>query len=240
MTGEYEAAFWDVGGVILDLPSVRRARRAFVADLAGRYDRDVEAALAEYRETLGAHFAAREGTEYGSASEGYARAVAAVAGEPVPEAEWRPLMLAASERELDPVAGAPGAVERLADAGVALAVVSDIDTWEAERILDWFGVEDCFDAVVTSEAVGRRKPDPAMFRAAIDATGCDPARTVMVGDRYEHDMEGGTRAGLTTIAVDGSAAERAPDPGDGDRVEDPAVDFVVDSPADVPRILGVE
>lgn len=240
MTDEYEAVFWDVGGVILDLSSVGRARRAFVEDLADRYDRDPDAAIEAYRAALSEHFAAREGTEYDSAAEGYAAAVEAVARREVPESEWRPAMLAASERALEPVEGAPEAIRRLADAGLTLAVVSDIDTWEAERFLEWFGIADAFDAVVTSESVGRRKPDPAMFQTAVDATGADPARTAMVGDRYEHDMEGGTRAGLTTVALDGSAAERAPDPGDGYRVDDPAVDFVADSPLDVPRILGVE
>ena len=83
----FEAVFRDVGGVILDPDSVRRAHRAFTVDLAERYDRDPDAALATWREELSARFGAREGTEYGSAAEGYARAVAAIAGHEVPEAE---------------------------------------------------------------------------------------------------------------------------------------------------------
>lgn len=167
------AVFWDAGGVILDLDSVVRGRRLFVADLAERYDLDTDRALEAWREELSAYFAEREGTEYEPARHGYDRVVEAAVGRPVPEEEWWPMLDDASRRALEPVAGTPEAIDRLAGTGLVLAVVSDIDTREAERILDRFGVRDRFDALVTSEDIGRRKPRPATSGTALDEP--DPA-----------------------------------------------------------------
>jgi len=45
------------------------------------------------------------------------------------------------------------------------------------------------------------KPEAAMFETALHRVGTEPARTAMIGDRYETDILGGQRAGLVTIAV---------------------------------------
>lgn len=102
-------------------------------------------------------------------------------------------------------------VETIAEAGCHQGIISDIDTAEAELILETFGLVDAFDAVTTSESVGVTKPDREIFDAAIAAGELDPARTLYVGDRYEHDMVGGTDAGFVTVAFgveqDGPAIE---------------------------------
>jgi glycerol-1-phosphatase len=58
----------------------------------------------------------------------------------------------------------------------------------------------------TAVAVG--KPEPAMFEAARAIVG-DVERIAMVGDNPASDIEGGRRAGLTTILVDPTGANRA-------------------------------
>jgi putative hydrolase of the HAD superfamily len=149
------------------------------------------------------------------------------------ESEWLDLFVAATTERLRPVAGAVETVERLDEADYYLGVVSDIDSREAERILESFGLHDRFADVTTSEAVGRTKPDPAMFETALAAAGVDAGDCLYVGDRYHNDMRGGARAGLTTVAMGADAARE-----DGAHDPDGVVDHVVEEPRELLDLLG--
>jgi len=193
----YEAVFWDIGGVIVELASVREGYAAFVAELAAERDLDAEAALETWTGTLGEHFRGREGTEYRTARAGYRKATRALF-DGGPPADWEATFERATNDALRAEPGAIETVEALADAGVTQAVASDIDTREAESMLESFGIRDRFDHVTTSEAVGYTKPDERVFRHALAGTGVDPDEALMVGDRYEHDVEGAAAVGLAT------------------------------------------
>lgn len=237
---QWEAVFFDIGGVILDLESVQAGHRTFTRELAERYGVDPERALETWQEELGRYFGGREGSSYRVAREGYARAVEAIVGETVPEAEWMPLFEQATREELEPVDGVVETIEGLAGS-VYLGIISDIDTWEAERLLASFGVAASFDHMTTSEEVGYTKPHPAMFETALEKADVDPSRSIHVGDRYEHDMQGASRAGIATVAHGGSAATgpeddepdadaetgASPDGGSEDRPLPPAADYRV-------------
>ena len=225
---EFEAVFWDVGGVILDLASVRDSHRRFVGWLVSEYDLGAseEEAVDTWRSVVGQHFRERDGTEFRSAQDGYHKAVAAIVGEPVERAAWQPAM---REQIDDVVRQNPGAretVSRVAEAGHHQGVVSDADHEELLWLLSHLGVRDHVDAVTTSESVGRTKPDPAMFETAMERSGVAPERTLMVGDRYGHDMEGAARHGIRTAAYGAD---------DG-----PAVDYRLDDLRDVLDVLGIE
>lgn len=191
----YEAVFWDIGGVLVNLRSVREGYAAFVDELAATHDLDPEAALETWKTTLGEYFHGRDGTAYRPAREGYRRATAALF-EGDPPADWEATFERASSETLRAEADAVETVQALADAGVTQAIVSDIDTREAESMLEAFGIRDHFAHLTTSEAVGYTKPDARMFRDAVDGTGVAPAAALMVGDRYEHDVVGATDVGL--------------------------------------------
>jgi len=200
----YDAVFWDIGGVLVDLRSVRRGYAAFVTDLAAAHDLDPDAAIDTWKRTLGEYFQGREGTEYRPAREGYRRATAALF-DGDPPADWEATFEHASSEALQAEAGAIQTVEALADAGVTQAIVSDIDTRDADSMLESFDLRDHFAHVTTSEAVGYTKPDARMFRDAIRGTGVDPGETLMVGDRYEHDVAGASEVGLAAAGY-GEAA----------------------------------
>ncbi|HEY2868338.1 MAG TPA: HAD family hydrolase [Gaiellales bacterium] len=95
-----------------------------------------------------------------------------------------------------------------------LAVVTN-GTEEHQRTkLDASGLTEHFDAIVTSGAVGASKPDPAIFRAALDAVGCSPEDAVMVGDNPLRDIAGAQQAGLRGVWIDrdgGNARGVVPD-----------------------------
>ena len=57
---------------------------------------------------------------------------------------------------------------------------------------------DALDVVVISEAVGLRKPDPAIFALAVTDLGVDAASTLFVGDNPEVDIVAAAAAGLQT------------------------------------------
>ena len=52
---------------------------------------------------------------------------------------------------------------------------------------------------VTPTVIG--KPEPYMFKVAVQKMGTKPEETAMIGDRLETDILGGQRAGLKTILV---------------------------------------
>ncbi len=52
------------------------------------------------------------------------------------------------------------------------------------------------DLIVTSEEVGVEKPDPAIFRVALNKAGVKPEEAVCVGDDYNNDVQGAERTGV--------------------------------------------
>lgn len=228
MTDEYEAVFWDIGGVILDLSTVEAGQRRFVAALLDEHavEMPVGEALATWKRAVGAYFRERDGTEYRSAIDAYARGVEAVVGERLPESEWRPLFDDRAREGLATNPGAEAAVERLAAADLHQGVVSDVDTDAGRDILGRFGLLEHFDSVTTSEEVGRTKPDPLMFGTALEKAGVEPERSVMVGDRYRHDVAGAADAGLTAVAYGAD---------DG-----PLVDHRIEHLTEVLAVVGVD
>jgi putative hydrolase of the HAD superfamily len=92
----------------------------------------------------------------------------------------------------------PGALETLASLrtrGLELAVASNWDVGLAEH-LERLGIDGLFSAVVTSAEAGAAKPDPAVFRIALERLGVGPSRALHVGDEDE-DGQGAAAAGMT-------------------------------------------
>nr|WP_246421882.1 HAD family phosphatase [Nocardiopsis mwathae] len=57
---------------------------------------------------------------------------------------------------------------------------------------------DSFDAVVISGEVGMRKPEPEIFRHALELTGLSPAECVFIDD-IEHNVRAAVELGMTGI-----------------------------------------
>ncbi len=67
------------------------------------------------------------------------------------------------------------------------------------------------DAIVFSSEVGRRKPAPEVYQAALAALGTRPERTLFVGDRVREDYEGPRALGMRAVIVTAHADEDPPD-----------------------------
>jgi putative hydrolase of the HAD superfamily len=93
------------------------------------------------------------------------------------------------------------ALSRIRLAGASLAVVSNWDS-RLPYLLDVLDLDGLFDAVVFSHRVGVEKPDPRIFRSALDAVRAEPGSALHVGDVPELDHEGARSAGIDCVLVD--------------------------------------
>lgn len=58
-----------------------------------------------------------------------------------------------------------------------------------------------FQSVIVSEAIGLRKPDPAIFHLGCSQLGVEPAKAIYVGDNPTADIDGAKNAGLLTVFI---------------------------------------
>jgi HAD superfamily hydrolase (TIGR01549 family) len=102
------------------------------------------------------------------------------------------------DRVLD---GAPEALDELRTDGLRLALVSNAEP-RLRDTLEAAGLAQRLDYLVISAELGIEKPDPRIFRAALEALGVSPERAIHVGDLYEVDVVGARAAGLKAVLVD--------------------------------------
>lgn len=95
----------------------------------------------------------------------------------------------------------PDTLLALRDRGYTLAIVSNWD-WHLPALCQGMNLTPYFDAIITSARVGRAKPHPRIFHAALSETGARPERTLHVGDSYDADVVGAQRVGITGVLID--------------------------------------
>jgi putative hydrolase of the HAD superfamily len=67
--------------------------------------------------------------------------------------------------------------------------------------IELLGVGDLVDFAIISGEFGVAKPDPAIFRAALDRAGVEPEEAIFVGDSVEFDMAGARAADIPPVWV---------------------------------------
>jgi pyrophosphatase PpaX len=106
---------------------------------------------------------------------------------------------------LRPIEGISGLLERLADAGVRIGVVSSKKTDYIDLGLDRLGLGSWVDVLVGADDTERHKPGPEPLLYAAGLLDTKPSRCVYVGDAVT-DVVAGRAAGMATIAVTWGAA----------------------------------
>lgn len=86
----------------------------------------------------------------------------------------------------------------LRGSGINTAIITDLTAQIQFRKIIYFGLDDCFDYVVTSEEAGADKPHEAPFQLAISKLGIAPQHIWMIGDHPVKDMAGAQAFGITT------------------------------------------
>jgi putative hydrolase of the HAD superfamily len=88
-----------------------------------------------------------------------------------------------------------------------LSVISNADGKIAE-VLAHCGIADCFDTITDSGIVGREKPHPVIFEAALNSLKVAASESLYTGDVYSVDYVGSTNAGMQCVLFDVSGAYR--------------------------------
>ncbi len=120
----------------------------------------------------------------------------------------------------------------LRDAGAhyRLGLVSNFDhAPTAHAILARHGVDTCFAVTLISESFGRRKPHPAIFRAALDHFGAAPAEALYVGDTPADDIVGARATGMDVAWINR----------DGAALPDPTPTYTLRELAEIRRVLAL-
>lgn len=93
------------------------------------------------------------------------------------------------------------ALRQLHANGYRMAVVSNFEAW-LDPLLGRLGVDGYFPVRVISGVEGIEKPDPAIFRVALERTGTSPEETVYVGDNPEFDVAPASAMGMFPVLID--------------------------------------
>jgi putative hydrolase of the HAD superfamily len=104
----------------------------------------------------------------------------------------------AREAELNPYPHVYSTLVSLVKLGLKLGIVSDAPMREAWLRLASLNFHVFFDAVVTFEETGKRKPSPEPFQAILKKLNVNPKEALMVGDWAERDIVGAALIGMKT------------------------------------------
>ncbi len=122
-------------------------------------------------------------------------------------------------------------LEALKRAGYRIGLISNAaDDDNTQALIDKAKLRSLLEYIISSAQFGRRKPDPSIFRSALDYFGIPGEQAVMVGDSFRADIVGAHRAGMQGIWITRRTLESA------DPAEQPA-DAVVKTLDEIPGIL---
>jgi HAD superfamily hydrolase (TIGR01509 family) len=88
-----------------------------------------------------------------------------------------------------------------------LAVISNADGKIAD-VLARCGIADCFETITDSGIVGKEKPHPEIFQAALKSMGVGAGESLYIGDVYSVDYLGATGVGMQGMLFDVAGAYR--------------------------------
>ncbi|MHA7964463.1 HAD family hydrolase [Paenibacillus sp. CAU 1782] len=97
----------------------------------------------------------------------------------------------------------PFAVETLKKLRASSFKLGLISNWDhtARQVLQNTGLLPLFHQVVISSEEGVEKPDPAIFKIALERAGVEPGESLYVGDNYYDDVIGSERAGMQSFLI---------------------------------------
>lgn len=215
-----EVVFLDIGGVIYDDRTYRRAVLRGLRDLGATVtEQEYDAAYEALRR-------AQDGSFRDALAERFLRAEVdrEVVTRAVAAHWWHPPE--ALHDDVRPCLGA------LVAAGYRLGVIANQPT-EVRQAMARDRLTEHFEFLGVSDDLGLEKPDPRIFAHAVAAIGVPPSACAMVGDRLDHDVRPAKLAGMRAVWVlRGEAPERPT------RSQLAEPDAWVRTLADLPHALG--
>jgi HAD superfamily hydrolase (TIGR01549 family) len=109
--------------------------------------------------------------------------------------------VAVRNEKLELFPGALDLLRSLRGRGLKLGLVTNGFSETHREKIELLELGPLFDAIFIADEVGMVKPDPLLFAHACLKLQSAPARSAMVGDRYDRDIRGAAQAGLFTVWV---------------------------------------
>lgn len=103
-------------------------------------------------------------------------------------------------------------IKAICGRGFKLALLTNGDAEVQRKRVHRFGLESYFPVCLIEGELGYGKPDPRVFRMALDRLGTTARRAWMVGDLLEADVKGAKGLGIFTIWCDYAKAGLPADP----------------------------
>lgn len=98
--------------------------------------------------------------------------------------------------------GIPEMLQQVRDLDLRMGVLSNArNDWAVREIMERLDLTRYFDAILTSAALGVRKPRPEPFQEMLKLLGIEATEAVMVGNSMEADVAGAVPLGIKTIRV---------------------------------------
>jgi putative hydrolase of the HAD superfamily len=107
--------------------------------------------------------------------------------------------------------GVTPTLRRLAEMGLKLGVVSNGMVLSQYAKLEAIGIRSLFSAILISEEVGIKKPDPRIFRMALERLGVPANEAVFVGDHPMLDAAAARNVGMRAIWLNARAEAMPPE-----------------------------
>lgn len=199
------AVFFDAGGTLIHVDHARVS--AAVGGVLGRAPSVDDFVAAEY--------AGRDAVEQLMATNGtgddnsrwnvHFRAMLAALGFSEHEFDLVSAAIRAEHKRLHlwsvPAAGAAETLAALGRSGYVVACISNADG-TVDRLLERAGLLEHLSFVVDSGRVGIEKPDPRIFRLALEQAGVAAEESYYVGDVYPVDVVGARGVGMVPVLLD--------------------------------------
>ena len=210
------AVFFDLGGTLFAYGQLREHFDSLLKRLLSRHriEASEEEMRSAYRTAMARQFSIFTPRPYYLHRDLFEAAhrdfLAHFGAEPAPDDSVGLLYLGQTEIGLDAVVPRARAAETLGalrERGLHLGIVSNIDDDQFHPLWQRMGLGVFFDATTTSEEARSCKPDPGIYRLALQkAREVKPEEVLFVGDSPEHDVAGAQGVGMhAALLVEGEA-----------------------------------
>lgn len=242
---KFRAILFDLGSTLIyfqgDLPAVFRRSLSALNDslLAAGISLDGEAFISQFHARLEHYYTERE-SEFIEYTTAYLlRTILAEHGYPdLPEhviQQGLATMYAVTQEYWQTDPDVTTTLSAIRKQGYRLGLVSNAaDDADVQTLVDKAALRSYFDIIVTSAALGIRKPNPRIFFYALDFLGIPPAQAVMVGDKLGADILGAKNAGMFAIWV----RRYADTPANNDHLDTIQPDATINTLKELPALLA--
>jgi 2-haloalkanoic acid dehalogenase type II len=125
-------------------------------------------------------------------------------------------------------------LQSLAEQGYRMAIISNAgDDRDVQALVDKAGIRHYFELVLSSAAVGIRKPNPRIFALVLEQMQVRPAQAAMIGDTLGADILGAQNSGMLDIWI----TRRADTPANRAHAETIIPTLQIASLAELPGVL---